>query len=432
MNILKNRIVRGMLILTAASYITRISGFFIRIFLISKIGAEGMGIYQLIFPVQIICYAISCSGIETAISKLTASEKSRGNYLYSGFIISFVLSLLLSALLIIYNKYICQNILLEPRCSSLIYYLAAIVPLTSIHSCICSFFIGNKSTKITSVSLIIEQLTRIVAIILSILFLEYNSIFPGPECAIFGSLCGEIAACAFCIFKLYRTGNYSFLTIKLSEIRRVIKLSVPVSLNRLMLSILQSIQNILIPSLLIVYGLSSKESLSIYGIILGLVIPFILFPGALINSYSLLLLPEISSADSNGNIKKIRLLTKKSIWFCVIFGLICSLIFIIFGEYIGIYLLHNSLAGEYINKLGIICPFIYLNQTMSSIINGLGKTSVTFGAGIFTVLLEIFIIIKIMPAIGIAGYIISFLICNFINSLILLSYTTRKIFNQHF
>ena len=268
MNILKNRIVRGMLILTAASYITRISGFFIRIFLISKIGAEGMGIYQLIFPVQIICYAISCSGIETAISKLTASEKSRGNYLYSGFIISFVLSLLLSALLIIYNKYICQNILLEPRCSSLIYYLAAIVPLTSIHSCICSFFIGNKSTKITSVSLIIEQLTRIVAIILSILFLEYNSIFPGPECAIFGSLCGEIAACAFCIFKLYRTGNYSFLTIKLSEIRRVIKLSVPVSLNRLMLSILQSIQNILIPSLLIVYGLSSKESLSIYGIIL--------------------------------------------------------------------------------------------------------------------------------------------------------------------
>ena len=82
----------------------------------------------------------------------------------------------------------------------------------------------------------------------------------------------------------------------------MIKLSVPVSLNRLMLSILQSIQNILIPSLLIVYGLSSKESLSIYGIILGLVIPFILFPGALINSYSLLLLPEISSADSNGNI----------------------------------------------------------------------------------------------------------------------------------
>ena len=48
---LKNMFLRGTLLLTAAGIISRIMGFFYRIFLANTIGAEGMGIYQLIFPI---------------------------------------------------------------------------------------------------------------------------------------------------------------------------------------------------------------------------------------------------------------------------------------------------------------------------------------------------------------------------------------------
>ena len=46
------RLIRGAFILTAAGLLTRMIGFFYRIFLSHVIGAEGMGIYQLIFPLR--------------------------------------------------------------------------------------------------------------------------------------------------------------------------------------------------------------------------------------------------------------------------------------------------------------------------------------------------------------------------------------------
>ena len=70
----KNALLRGTLLLTAAGIISRIMGFFYRIFLANTIGAEGMGIYQLIFPIYSVCFSLCASGIETAVSKLTAAK----------------------------------------------------------------------------------------------------------------------------------------------------------------------------------------------------------------------------------------------------------------------------------------------------------------------------------------------------------------------
>jgi len=64
----KNTIIKGTLILTFAGLLTRLIGFFYRIFLSKALGAETLGLYQLIFPVYGICFTIYASGIQTAIS----------------------------------------------------------------------------------------------------------------------------------------------------------------------------------------------------------------------------------------------------------------------------------------------------------------------------------------------------------------------------
>ena len=46
----KHLLIKGTLILTLTGFITKIIGFLYRIFLSQVIGAQGMGIYQLIFP----------------------------------------------------------------------------------------------------------------------------------------------------------------------------------------------------------------------------------------------------------------------------------------------------------------------------------------------------------------------------------------------
>ena len=62
---MKNALLRGTILLTLTGILCRILGFFYRIFLANVIGAEGMGIYQLIFPIYSICFSLCASGTET-------------------------------------------------------------------------------------------------------------------------------------------------------------------------------------------------------------------------------------------------------------------------------------------------------------------------------------------------------------------------------
>ena len=76
MNLLKSRIIQGTLLLTVAGFITRILGFFYRIFLADKLGAAVLGSYQLIFPIFAICSSIYGAGVQTAVSQLIAAEQA--------------------------------------------------------------------------------------------------------------------------------------------------------------------------------------------------------------------------------------------------------------------------------------------------------------------------------------------------------------------
>lgn len=103
----KSTLLTGTLFLTLAGILTRIIGFFYRIFLSRTIGAEGLGIYQLIAPVTAICFAFTAAGIQTSISKFVSMEVGRKNdagaktYLSIGLFISLCLSTLCSLFSII-------------------------------------------------------------------------------------------------------------------------------------------------------------------------------------------------------------------------------------------------------------------------------------------------------------------------------------------
>ena len=74
----KHKLFRGAAILTAAGFISRIMGFFFRIFLSHAFGEENVGLYQLIFPVYSFCLSLSTAGIQTAVSRITAEKVSLG------------------------------------------------------------------------------------------------------------------------------------------------------------------------------------------------------------------------------------------------------------------------------------------------------------------------------------------------------------------
>lgn len=420
----KNPIVRGTVILTIGSTITRIIGFFFRIFLSHTIGAEGIGIYQLIFPVQLICYALCTSGFELAISRLVAMNQRKQDVgmriLKCGLILSLSISLVIAFL--VYNNYawIANRILFESRCEKLIMWMSLSIPLASIHSCICGYYLGQKKASVPAWSQLIEQCIRILSIMIIVQVLTEQNIPVTPEIAVIGSFIGEIFSVLFTLFSISGAERMS-ARIGAGKVfyfvKPIVNLAMPITLNRLMLSVMQSIQSILIPFCLMESGLSSSEALSLYGICLGLVIPLILFPSSFIHSICLMLLPTIAEAqeEQTANLHRTSFYSTK---FSAVFGVYCSIMFVTFGNEFGMLLFHNVQSGKYIQILGLLCPFLYITSTLASILNGLGKTSTTFAFSVVSTLIQLGCTILLIPQIEILGYLLGMLFSSVVNTVL--------------
>ena len=109
----------GTLILTLSGFLARILGFYNRIFLSNLIGAKELGIYQLIFPIYMLCFSLCCHGFETGISNLTSrffakGQKKNAHHLVRlGCLLSFCLSILLMFALFEGADYVSTVILKE-------------------------------------------------------------------------------------------------------------------------------------------------------------------------------------------------------------------------------------------------------------------------------------------------------------------------------
>lgn len=415
---LKNMFLRGTLLLTAAGIISRIMGFFYRIFLANTIGAEGMGIYQLIFPIYSVCFSLCASGIETAISKLTAAkyalgkEKEASDTLKIGLFLTLTLSICCSLIIYHYAPQIAEIFLKESRCTGLLKILAFTIPFGTTQSCICGYYFGVHKAAVPSIAQLIEQLFRMGCVFLLHKIYLTNQMEISPALAVMGLVFGE-----FCSL-LFTVTCFSFHPQKrlpLSSknacigLREILSLSTPLTISRICINLLASLEAALIPNALKAYGMNPSAALSIYGILNGMALPFILFPNALTGSIALMLLPAVSESQAAGELNKLKTAIRKTFTFCILLGLLCLIFFLLFGNFLGKFIFSSSIAGSFLTVLAWICPFLYLNTTLNSVLNGLGKTNITFLLGIIGLFIRISFIFFIVPKIGIHGYLFGLL-----------------------
>ena len=397
----------GTATLATAGILSRIIGFFYKIFLSRTIGAEGLGIYQLIFPVMAICFALTSAGIQTSISRFVSRENGIGNlsgarcYLLVGLCISVFLSFFLGLFLWNYADIIATAFLGEPRCAPMLKILAFSYLPCSIHSCINGYYYGLKKAFIPSLSQLIEQIVRILSVYFLYLVAQSEGRSISFSLAIFGIVLGEIAGMLVALSAVgfsHSSGNPFFCA------KSLLQMAVPLTLSRLILTFSSCIENILIPYKLRIFGYSTAEALSVYGILTGMAISIILFPTVLTNSASVLLLPVVSEAQSKNNrflIKKAIRITVES---CLLLGSCCSVALLLTGNFVGNFIFRNALAGTFITTLCWICPFLYLTNTLNSIFHGLGKASITLFLNLLSCAIRIVFISFLVPVIGIKGY----------------------------
>ncbi len=411
----KKIFIKGTLILTLAGFCTRIIGFFYRIFLSHTIGAQGMGIYQLVMPLQMIVLAVSASGIHTAISRLCAAKAALGQkkealrLFLAGTFLSLFLSVILAAFAWNHHTFLAVQILKEPRTAPLIRLLALSFPLSALHTCVNSYYFSKNHAGFPAFVQLLEQLVRVGSsyLVFCIFLSEGRSLT--PLIAVIGTLSGEAASCLVSLFAmglLFRDAGFLLRDAKnlAAETKPILKMALPLSLNRLLLNLLSTGEVILIPQMLRRFGLNSADALSVYGIFTGMALPLILFPSAIFNSASVMLMPSVAKLQALGNQNRLRTVTATTSRLCLGLGSLCTMGFLMFGETMGALLFKNPTAGVYIRALAFLCPFLYLNTTLTSILNGMGKTGTCLIHNLVCILLRLCFVILAVPIAGIRGY----------------------------
>lgn len=431
-------LVTGTVILTVTGLVSRFIGFFYRIFLSNVFGAEGMGLYQLISPVLALSFSLTVSGIQTAISKYVASETSTHDYkssfrtLWAGFLLAMALSAVCALGIYVYADPIAANLLLEARTAPLLRIIALSIPMASVHSCINGYFYGIRKTGIPAFSQLAEQVCRVGSVYLIYFICQKHGLTPTISFAVVGLVIGESASMIVSVVAILarahqvfpagskntpafslRRGIFGYHSSRsaaglIGIYRRItgllLQLAVPLSANRLVLNLLQSVEAIYIPNRLMAYGLSNADALSVYGVLTGMSLPLILFPSAITNSVSVLLLPIVSEADAGGNKNAVRRAIFTSIRLCLLLGFFFTALFLVFGRLAGRLLFHSELAGSFILTLSFLCPFMYIASMLNSILNGLGKTIRTFLFSVASLLLRLLFVFFAIPRYGIQGY----------------------------
>ena len=403
---LKNSLVSGTIILTLSGLLSRVIGFFYRIYLSQHFGEEGMGIYQLTGPILGLTYALCISGIQSAIAKQIA-EKASKKVLHIGLCISLSLSLLCMFFLINKAEYLAGNVFYEPRLTTLITVLAYSLPPACIHSCINGYFFGKKQAKYPAILQLLEQLARVLSVVIILNLNDKNGMETPLYVTVVGLLIGEITSSLFSI--LFYKLEKKKLTVEInapasSIVLEIFRYSIPLTTTRIVVGLLQSAENIYIPQNLLLAGYDTKEALSLFGVLTGMALPMIMFPTAITNSLSSMLLPAVSEQNAENTPRKLSGMIKKSVSFCIILGFISFMGFFLLGKVLGNFLFHSSLAGTFIMSLSFICPFLYTNTSLGAIINGLGKTGFTFFIHIVSTLIRLFFVFFMIPRFGILGY----------------------------
>lgn len=426
---LKNSIVSGTIVLTLSGVLSRVIGFFYRIFLSQRFGEEAMGIYQLINPLLMLTYALCISGIQSAIAKQIAAKKSK-KVLYIGLVLSLLLSLICTGALLKFDTLIARKIFYEERLIPLIHVLAFSLPFSAIHSCINGYFYGKKLAKYPAILQLIEQLARVLSVVIIFYINDTKNMATPLSVTVVGLLAGEIFSSTFSIlfYKLQKGNETKRKTNENSSyiLLEILKYSIPLTTTRILVGLLQSVENIYIPQTLLLAGYETSEALSLFGVLTGMALPFIMFPTAITNSLSSMLLPAVSEQNADHQSERLAHTLKKTLSFCMALGFLCFIAFFTFGKLFGNLLFHSSLAGTFIMALSFICPFMYTNTSLNAVINGLGKTGFTFVINVISTLIRLFFVFILIPRFGILAYLWGVLVSQLFAFVISFLYINQK------
>lgn len=365
-------LVKTVALITSFSILTRIAGFLFRVYLSRAIGAEALGLYQVAFSVFIVLLTIVSSGLPFIVSRLTASyrvgenHKKQSGLLMSAIIIGLVVSVLLCGCVLIFRN-VFSKLFTDASCMMILIVLLPALVFSSVYSVVRGALWGQGNYFALCVSEFFEQIVRIFVCVL--MLSPVASVVTNSVSAAWSL---TIACAASMIFVLLLYFIYGGRLSKPKDFKQLLRRSTPITGVRVGGSLAQPLVALIIPARLMSIGYSSSQAMSLFGVAVGMTMPLLFVPSALIGALSTALVPDISMAVAKEDTKHIETRIRTSIIFALFISAMAVPLFAGAGEEIGQFLYGNSLSGLILASSAWIMLPMGLNNITSSLLNSLG------------------------------------------------------------
>lgn len=377
----KQTFIQGGLILAAMGFISKFVGIFFRFPMTAMIGDEGMGYYQLVFPIFGVFIAVA-SGVPIALSKLISENNDTGKegdniplVKISTFIL-IILAIIAGIVIFILKDFLIKRFSWDPKVIYCVMAISLAPIFVAVINPIRGYFQGYKNMNATAISQFLEQLGRVIfGVGLGALFLKYGIEFAAAG-AVLGASAGGAVAAVYLIFKFMR-GRPKHIKRSVTSNSKLVKIiiftAIPIAISSVIVSILGFLDTLIIPRQLALAGFSQAETTILFSQFAGKAMTLTHIPLTLSIAIASALVPAIASSKASNNIRELNNNIGMSLKSCFVIALPCTLGLFYFAEPIMATLFPGNTGGaEILKYLSLTIPFLVISQITTAILQGLG------------------------------------------------------------
>lgn len=393
-------------LLTVTGLLLRGAGMIFRVVIAARVGAQGMGLYQLVFTLYNISISLATAGLGVAAARLTAQRENQG--LSPGPVIARLCAL---ALWLGLSACVLQGLLAVPAArywlgeESLalsLLVLAPSLPFMALAGVWRGYFLAKSRVWPNIISQLTEQALRLVlAFYLLELTLPYGD---GLACAglTLASTLSEVISCLI-MGLWYRACRLPSRPEKGKD-RQIWAILWPIQCDRLVSSGLHGAENALIPACLTIYLADRQAALGQYGALKGMALPVVFFPFSFLAALSTLLMPHITAAYTRRDYPAIGRQIHRTMTLTTIISFLAAGLCVVCGPAVGQLLYGDRQVGLYLAVLGPILPFMYVESMIDGILNGLGEQLAGLRYSLVDSVLRIGCVVALIPRYGVRGF----------------------------
>lgn len=406
------------LLLTGVNLLLRLVGTSFQVYLSSRIGAEGIGLLQLVMSVGSMAMVAGMAGIRTATMYLTAEEIGRkrpGNmtWVLSGCVLySVICSAAVGTAVYIFAPLLAKHWIGNNETVASLRLFAAFLPVNCLTGVMVGYFTGaNRIGTLAAVEVVEQICTMVCTVTLLSLWAGHN---PERSCqaVVLGSSLGAcLTLCSLVILRLLQRPKTA---PRIPLARRLAETAVPLALADDLRTGISTVENLMVPRRLARYS-GSLSPLAAFGTVCGMVFPILMFPVAILFGLTELLVPELARCRAAGSSTRVSHLVRKSLQIAMLYGTLCGGILFLNADELCMSLYHSEEAGTYLRWFSILAVMLYCDTVTDAMIKGLGQQKASVCYNIFTNILDVAFLYILLPKYGIAGYFASFAITHIIN-----------------